>query len=121
MPPDATPEITPAQLAGTPALGANVNLNRVRKPSIAKAIRAISRHSWKGAELERDLSQATRALVPWNSRGKDDDDESDGDYANSLTLPTTRDAYLLVLEETGIKTPTSEFGKYAVRAMGQDA
>src|SRR5712671_1217827 len=110
MPPDATPEITPAQLAahpavqqlladtakqaaeaavralntpaegdrpggaGTPALGANVNLNRVRKPSIAKAIRAISRHSWKGAELERDLSQATRALVPWNSRGKDDDD-----------------------------------------------
>jgi HK97 family phage major capsid protein len=102
--------------AGSP-LGANVNLNRVRQPSIAKAIRALSRHSWKGAELERDLSQATRALVPFNSRKGDDDEE--GDYANGLTLPTTRDAYMMILEETGIKTEASEFAKFAARAVGQ--
>lgn len=102
----------------SPAVGSNVNLNRVRQPSIAKAIRAISRHSWRGAELERDLSQATRALVPWNGE-KGDDDESESDYANALTLPTSIDAYRMVLEETGVKTPASEFGRYAARALGE--
>ncbi len=105
--------------APTPAAGSNVNLNRVRQPSIAKAIRAISRHSWKGAELERDLSQATRALVPWNGSKDDADDDGESDYTNSLTLPTSIDAYRMVLEETGVKTPATEFGRYAVRALGE--
>lgn len=114
------PEARPGG-SGSPAPGSNVNLNRVRRPSIAKAIRALGRGSWKGAELERDLSQATQALVPWNNRGADGfrtEDDEDAP-AKGLTLPTSIEAYQMVLEETGIRTPTSEFGKYAVRALGE--
>lgn len=106
--------------ARPPAGGApvsNVNLNRVQRPSLARGIRAIKRRSWKGAELERDLSQATRALIPWNVKTESTDpDDADTD---GFTIPISLDAYRMILEETGIKTPASEFGKYAARALGE--
>lgn len=95
---------------------ANVNLNRPVRPHLGRAIRALARGSWKGAELERDISQATAALVPWNGAREDGDDDAP---ARALTLPTSIDAYRMVLEEASIKTTGSELSRLAVRALGE--
>lgn len=93
-----------------------VNLNRPHKPSLPRAMRALYRHNWKGAELERDLSQATKAIFPFQGDAGDDGDD---DPANAFTVPIGAQAYREVLEETGIKTPASEFAQYAVKALGE--
>jgi HK97 family phage major capsid protein len=104
--------------AGSGIAMPNVNLNRPHRPNLSRAIRAVRRRNWKGAELERDLSQATRDLFPFQAMGSDDADD-DGEFGESMTIPLGVEAYRTVLEETGIKTPASEFGKYAVRALGE--
>ncbi len=101
---------------GAPA--ANINLNRPHKPSLARGIRAVYRGNWKGAELERDLSQATAAIFPFRMNGGGDEGDED-DSAKAFTVPLGADAYREVLEETGIKTPAGELGKYAIRALGE--
>lgn len=106
------PEATPPAVRVS-----NVNLRRPVQPSITRALRAIRKGSWKGAEVERDLSQATAQLVPFGTRsGSPDEDEARTD---GFSIPTTPQMYRHVLEETGIRTPETELGKYAVRALGE--
>lgn len=112
--------VDPNARPGAGGTVSNVNLNRPHKPSLPRGIRAIYRGNWKGAELERDLSQATQELFPFQTNGaRDDGDEDENAGAKALTVPLGPEAYRTVLEETGIKTPASEFGKYAVRALGE--
>ena len=98
----------------------NIVLNRPQRPSISRAIRAVRRGTWKGAELERDLSQATAELFGKGFRGEGDgeDDSATGD---GFMLPTTPLAYAHVLEQTAIRTPASAFGQMAVRALAEGA
>lgn len=108
------PEARPGG-AGTGAAAPNINFNRPQRPSITRAIRAMKEGSWKGAELERDLSQATRSLFG----GHGDDAIDDNATGIGFQLPTSPMAYAHVLEETGIRTPASKFGEYAVRALAE--
>ena len=105
-----------------------VNLNRPVRPSITRAIRAMKRGSWRGAELERDLGQATEGIFfgtgvrasGWNQDGSGrDEDDNTGD---GFKLPSSPLSYFQVLEETGIRTPATDggaFHQYAARALGE--
>jgi HK97 family phage major capsid protein len=100
--------------AGDGVAAPAVNLHRPSRPSIARAIRALQKGSWKGAELERDLSQATAAIYGKGVRDEDDDSVGDG-----LMIPSTPYAYANVLEQAAIRTPASVFGSAAVRALAE--
>lgn len=109
-----------------------VNFNRPVRPSITRALRAMKRGTWKGAELERDLSQATDGIFfggarnSWSDASRNDrgeDAEPDDNFAgDGFKLPSSPLAYFEVLEETGIRTPATEgakFHEYAVRALAE--
>lgn len=112
--------------SGTPTVP-NVNLQRPQRPSITRAIRAMRRGNWKGAELERDLTQATSDIFfargsrsDWAREGRNDE-EGDG-LDDGFKLPSTALSYFQVIEETGIRTPATDgnkFHEYAVRALGE--
>lgn len=90
----------------------NVNRNRLQMPDLAKAIRAAYTHNWKGAELERDISQAVRGQVPWQEAG----DADASNATNALTLPTTVKGYQNAIRELKVRTPGSE----AAKALGDE-
>lgn len=110
--------VDPAERPGGAGVGANVNFNRPQRPSITRAIRAMRRGSWKGAELERDLGQATRALFGNGLTAADKGEESDESGNDGFALPTSVYAYAHVLEETAIRTDASstKLGQMAIRA-----
>ena len=85
--------------------GANVNLRRPVKPSLGRAIRAAWRDNWKGCELERDFSQASRAICDWPEP-----------EPNSFVWPTSQVEALRVVEEADIP---AESPMMAVRAMAE--
>ena len=129
-----TIELTPEQLAASPAVralmqeaataalraadvprpgqvpagpGANVNLKRPQRLSVSKAILAMRNQSWKGAELERDFAEATRGIYG-------------GDEPNAFAYPRTHVALADVLEQAAIRTETSEgLRNWAVRVAGE--
>lgn len=90
----------------------NVNLNRPMRLSIGKAVRAAKLGSWKkaGAELEKDFSEATRAMYPDTSR--------DAEYGN-FSWPANPEAYRAVLEEGAFRQVDSDFQKAAYRAISE--
>lgn len=110
---------------GSGAPSVNVNLNRPQRPSITRAIRAMRRGNWKGAELERDMAQATSDIFFANgtrSAWTSDREAEDGGLDDGFKLPSSPLAYFQVLEETGIRTPASadaKFHEFAVRALGE--
>ncbi len=83
--------------AGSEAIVANVNLHRGHRASLTRAVRATRRGSWKGAELERDLAQATAAIFG----GPETDDES---FRSGFSFPLGAAAYVHLMEEAGIRT-----------------
>lgn len=85
----------------------NVNLNRLRRPSLRRAMGYLETRSFRGAELERDLTQATAELF-----GGPEHERDEGIY-----LPSSTATYLAVLDELAIRTQDSEAAKYAVRAL----
>jgi HK97 family phage major capsid protein len=95
----------------TPAarFGANVNLNRERRPSLWKACSGL--RSGHVGSLERDLSEAAAGLFEWESAGNQ--------YA--IHLATDAAEYLAVLDEVGVRTPGSVAARYATRALGEGA
>lgn len=103
------PEDRPGGGAGK-AEAPHINLRRNRMPSLGNALRAAKLGSWKkaGAELEKDFTEATRAMYP--DFGKD---VEQGDFS----WPTTWQAYYDVLEEGAIRTEDSSFQKAAYRAL----
>lgn len=85
----------------------NVNLNRPQRISFARAIRAMQDGNWRGAELERDFAEATRALY-----GADD--------RNTFVYPRTHAALADVLEQAAIRTESSaDLREWAVRVAGE--
>ena len=100
----ASPDNAPAPGDRPGGTGANVNLNRPQRLSLARTITALRDHSWTGAELERDFVQATRSLYPIP--------DADG---NSAILPATRTAFGHVLEESAINLVEGKFRDFAVR------
>ncbi len=88
-----------------------VNLDRHRRPSLRRAIRAIGSGSWSRAELERDISQATLALY-----GTPGEDAFGG---SAVHLPASVPAYLRVLEELDVRTDGSAAAAYATRALAE--
>ncbi len=101
-----------------PAIKAvNVNLGRPVTPRFGRALKAARRGNWKGAELERDLSQATQALY---GSPKDFKDTDDSDGGTTFTIPSSVKAYLNVLQEAAITTEGSAAVKdYAVKALAE--
>lgn len=102
----------------------NVVLNRAQRPSITRALRAMRRGSWKGAELERDLGQATSDLFfgGGGSRASWNEGEREADGEDGFKLPSNPISYFQVLEETGVRTPATEgraFHEFAVRALAE--
>ena len=85
----------------------NVNLARERVPSIRRALGYLPSQSWRGAELERDLSQAAAEMFGGGPA-----------HPGTVTIPTD-DVYLSVLREVGVRTPGSEAATYAARAMSE--
>lgn len=83
----------------------NVNLRRRVRPSLARAIKAIRDGSWTGAELERDLSQATKELY------------GEGFGVKSIAMPTTVNAFAAVLDAIDAETD----GSVAVKSYAGDA
>lgn len=93
----------PSQRPAAPAQPAvNVNRNRPHRPSITRVVRALGMQSWKGAELERDICQATADIYAVKDSG--DDDRTPG-YGTEI--PSSFDAYANVLEQAEIRTPAS--------------
>ncbi len=111
---------TPDPAAAPPAPATkevNVNLARPVTPRFGRALKAARKGSWKGAELERDLSQATQALFGSPRDFKDDGDPSE----NTFTIPSTVKAYLRVLQEAAVTTEATAspaVKEYAVKALG---
>lgn len=110
----ATAALRAADVPATPPPGgsapvANVNFNKPKRVSLAKAIVALRDHDWKGAELERDFSQATRALYL-----------ADGD-GNAMVYPSNASAYIDVAEKAAInlENVTPALRDWAVRAAGE--
>lgn len=90
-----------------------VNFNRPQRPSLGRAIHAgITRGGdWTGAELERDITQATKELFLSGS---------DGAGPNSIVFPTTAYAYASVLEKAVINTEARKaLGEYAMKALAE--
>ena len=85
----------------------NVNLKRNQTPNMGRALRAAFLGKWKDAPLEKDFSQAVRALYPTN--------ESEGDFS----WPTTVEAYYNVLEAGAFRDVASDFQKAAYRAISE--
>lgn len=132
-----TIEITPEQLAAHPAVVAmvqagaaaalraadtadttarpggavavpNVNLGRPQHLRLSKAIIALRDGSWTGAELERDFSQATRALY------------GDGAEPTSFVYPSSIRAYADVIDQALISVENKNaVHEYAIRAAGE--
>lgn len=128
-------EITPEQLAAHPAVQAlmqssaeaairavntpnptdrpggsvNVNLGRPQRISVAKAICAMRDGNWAGSELERDFSQATRAIYG----GKDADPAA-------FAYPRTFAAFADVVDQAAIRVESADkLKEWAVRAAGE--
>lgn len=76
---------------------------RAYRPSMTRLVRALGAQSWKGAELERDVCQATSDIYGSAVKG-DDDDRMPGFGAE---VPASFDAYANVLEQAEIRTPAS--------------
>lgn len=86
----------------------NVNLNRPQRPSLARAIFAMRTGRWQGAELERDIVQATAAKYLPEAG------------PSSVVVPSSAEAYAGVLEDAAIKTQGSDaIGQYAVKALSE--
>lgn len=90
-------------------------IKKAHRPSITKAIRAATTGRWKGAELERDIDQATRSVLLKDTVNEDKDPE-DGYAGNSFAWPQGPEAMRCILEQADIKTE-SPLGQLAVRAM----
>lgn len=108
--------------SGTPTVPM-INLKRSVRPSVTRAIRAMRRGNWKGAELERDLSQATEGMFfGGGHRSSWNEGEADAEAGDGFKLPSNALTYFSVLEETGVRTPATDsqaFHEYAVRALGE--
>lgn len=87
----------------------NINLNRPQRLRYGKAIVAMRDHTnWKGAELERDFAQATRALYFRDAE------------ENAFVVPTNPLALSDVIEQSAIRVEGSEkLKEWAVRAAGE--
>ena len=94
---------------------ATILVKKAYRPSITKACRASRRGNWKGAELERDLSQAVRAVYKLTPDDASDDPD-DGFQGEAFAWPADAQAMRDVLEAADIKTDTP-FGEFAVRAL----
>ena len=93
----------------------NVNLHRAHRASLTRAVRAVRRGSWKGAELERDLAQATAAIFG----GPETDDDS---FRSGFSFPLGAASYVHLMEEAGIRTDpqiTPAIRDAAVRAFAE--
>lgn len=112
----AADHVDPTARPGGSGTVSNVNLQRPQRPSFTKAVRAAKRGHWKGAELERDFTQAVREVLL-----KDvDQDEDDGDNAGS-TFGWTMDAqaFRTVMERADIPAENTKFAAY--RAMAESS
>ena len=83
---------------GSGALGANVNFNREVPFSFIRAINALRAGSWKGAELERDISQATSVLMDVKP------DREKRDLSDSIVIPHTPSAFRAVMQRAAINS-----------------
>jgi HK97 family phage major capsid protein len=92
----------------------NVIVHRPRPLNMARAVNALRYGSWKkaSAELEKDFTEATRAMFPFTAAPNEKDEGG-----NSFSWPANVDAYRAVLSEGSFKDTDSEFQKMAVRAM----
>jgi len=143
----ADPTLNPPNPTDRPAVGGatrsappsfNVNLYRPVRPSITKAIIAARTGRWKGAELERDISEGTQALYggsPGTRGAAQTDDDEDKSYpANGkFSMPTNAWALFDVAEKAairGLQSPLRDMavamyerstgsGQSATRAMGE--
>jgi len=94
--------------AGTGAVVSNVNLKRPQTPRLSKMIQALRSGDWSGAELERDLSQATEGRY-------NKDHES-----RSVSLPANPFAFATIVEEADLPvTDRPALKEWAVRAAGE--
>ena len=72
--------------------GSSVNLGKPVRISLSKMIRALGSNSWQGAELERDFGQAVQDLIL----------KEDHEPGVAFALPTTRSAFMRVVDEANI-------------------
>lgn len=115
----AADHVDPTTRPGGSGTVSNVNLQRPQRPSLSRAVRAAKRGHWKGAELERDFTQAVRDVLLKDWRG-DGDDEDDGDTAG-MTFGWTMDAtaFRSVMEKASIPAENTKFAAY--RAMAESS
>jgi HK97 family phage major capsid protein len=99
----------PAARPAAAVTAPNVNLKRPVMPSLGKAIFAARYGNWKGAELERDFSQASNELLLGGEGAPD-----------SVIIPMNKYGYAEVLDQAAIRTSGREaLGDYAVRALSE--
>lgn len=95
--------VDPAARPGGGATVANVNLNRPARPSISRAIRAAMRHTWRGAELERDYSQAAAEIL-FRATPDEEGDPNDGYAGERFAWTTDAMSVRTVLDQAKIPT-----------------
>ena len=95
-----------------PGGGANVNLNKPVRISLARMIRAIGNGSYQGAELERDFGQAVQDLLL----------KEDHEPGTSFALPTTRSGFMRVIDEANINVgQPKRLREWAARSAESEA
>lgn len=111
--------------AAAPPPAPHVNLRRYGPPDLSRAIRAAFLGRWpKGAELERDLSQAAAELWHYGRGAADDDDEAEAGFRStrSVIWPKSRVEYAEVLAALGERQlADAQLGRIeaAYRALGE--
>lgn len=88
---DAVRAINPPDASARPSAGPNVNLGRPQQFSLSRTITALRSGSWVGAELERDVVQATASVL------RDSPDK------NAVVVPWTAMAFRHVVEQAAIR------------------